>query len=154
MYIEYYNLLNSGDSSFVYLLGGIFLLLVSFISFSFRNRVKKVIFKTIPYMSIVFAVVFIVIFGNKSSEYKKYKNILIDGKHTVLEGIVEDLITIEPGVSDYETLTVNKEVFKYSDFQDHIGFKHSVYMGGPLYIGAEVRIFYYNSIILALWIKE
>lgn len=154
MYIEYFNLLSSGDASFVYLLGGIFLLVISFISFKLRFRIKRIFLKVLPYMSIILAVIFLVIFVNKSKEYKKYKNILIKGQHKVLEGVVEELNTIEPGVRDYETLIVNGVTFKYSDFKDNIGFKNSVYMGGPLYLGAEVRIFYYNNVILALWIKE
>lgn len=154
MYIEYYNLLNIGSSASTYFLGSLFLLIIGLISYFFRNRVVRKFFKILPYFSFITSIIFLFLFFTKSSEYNKYKKVILNREHKVVEGIVSELLPMEPGVREYEEITVNEMTFRYSDFQNRLGFKNTTYMNGPLYKGAQIRIFYYKDVILALWIKE
>lgn len=154
MFIEQYNLLNIGSSASTYFLGSMFLLVIGFISYVFRKRVVRKFFKILPYFSFLTAVIFMFLFFQKSFEYNKYKKIILNKEHKVVEGIISKLEPMEPGVKDYEEINIEGLTFRYSDFQSTLGFKNTTYMNGPLYEGAEVRIFYYENIILALWIKE
>lgn len=154
MYIEYYNLLNSGNTATTYLLGFIFLIVVGNLSYIFREKVVRKIFKILPYFSLIASIIFIVIFVTKNNEYNKYKKVILNKQHSVIEGVVSKLTPMEPGVREYEEIEIEGLTFRYSDYQNSIGFKNSAYMNGPLYEGANVRMFYYEGTILGLWIKE
>lgn len=154
MFIEFYNLLNVGSDAAVYLISSIICLPLSILLFIYRKKIKFKELKPTPYMLFIISVLFIPLYITKSTEYRYYRNIILDKKHIVLEGTIEDFKPYESGVREYEEFTLNGKTFRYSDFENRVGFRNMAFMDGPLYPGATIRVFYYDDTILGLWIKE
>lgn len=154
MYVEYFNIISSGPASdnFSVMLS-ISLILAVMIYFRFRKSGLFFV-KIIPFVFVITLVVFIVVKYQSGSEYREFRDILINKKHQTVEGVVQNFIPMDENRGISESFTVNGISFSYHDYNNSSAFNESRGNGGPVYEGVEVRILYYHDYILGLWIRE
>ena len=77
-----------------------------------------------------------------------------DGKYSIIEGEVTDFRPMPPGGHGQEFFSVESKSFCYSDFVLAPGFNQTALYGGPIKSGIQVRIVYFQDIILRLEIRS
>ena len=92
------------------------------------------------------------------SEYKSFKNILINQEYEVVEGKVENYDPMPHRGNKNESFIVNDIKFSYSDYSVTNAFNNTKSHGGPINRNSYVNIYYTsvcnNNYILRLEIKD
>ncbi len=152
MYIEYFNIITSGAP------GGSLFLSISFslivcglVYLRFRKTWIKMV-KILPFFVIISLVGITVNKSITSKEYKRFRKVLMNKEHSVVQGIVKDYIPMDE--FNPESFSVNGVDFFYRDDKSNSAFNDVALNGGPIKEGLNVRIFYYENSIIGLWIKE
>lgn len=152
MYIEYFNIITNGAPGGSLFLTISFTLIISgLIYLRFRKTWVKMV-KILPFFVLISLVGVIVNKSITSKDYKSLKKILINKEHSVVEGKVEDFISMDE--FNPESFSVNGVDFFYRDDKTNSAFNEVALYGGPMKEGLEVRIFYYENSIIGLWIRE
>lgn len=152
MYIEYFNIMTSGAPGGSLALTISFTLIVTGLIFlRFRHSWPRMV-KILPILALISLIGVTVKKSVSSSEYNRLRKVVINKKHIVTEGIVENFIPQDD--FNPESFSVNGKIFSYSDDKTNSAFNEVSSQGGPIKNGIDVRIFYQENDIIGLWIKE
>ncbi|QEN05907.1 hypothetical protein EW093_14800 [Thiospirochaeta perfilievii] len=141
----------SAPGGSIFLTISFLLIVIGFVYLKIRKTSPRLV-KIIPILA------FISIFGsifnkyNTSKDYRYLRDILINKKHSVVEGRVENFKEMDD--FNPESFSVDGVDFFYRDDRSNSAFNNIAANGGPIKEGLEVRIFYYENRIIGLWIKE
>jgi hypothetical protein len=107
-----------------------------------------------PILSSIFGALWI---GAGVINYSNFANLRTaarDGSTEVVEGKVEQFVSIPRGGHGKETFIVNGQYFAYSDYDLTQGFNHTQSHSGPMREGLQVRITHINGSIVKLEIAK
>ncbi len=159
MWVQYYDVMTDGISSFGFSLAGfVFLLLGCFIFItSYKTKNDKDYTGIFVGAVLIFvAIMFITsTFFGRLHEYNICKELINTNSYKVIEGKIENFIPQSPiAYPKKETFTIKNIPFEYSSGVVTVGYNKPKYKGGVIDANKYVRIHYYEGEILRLWVLE
>jgi hypothetical protein len=117
-----------------------------------RGRLPKILIIPTVFVSALFLLVSIYLFDVPGVQdmYARSKDAYVQGRYSVIEGIVTNFHPMPYSGHAEETFSVNGVQFSYSDFILIPCFNNTASHGGPIHEGLRARIAYSGNCILKL----
>ena len=137
------------------------IIIIDLIAFAilWRSRCKGIKLPFVPIIltggMLLFAtVVLSVLFLKPLFEWRLYNHLITAEEAPCVEGVITDFKPMPEGGHADESFIVDGRRFRYSSYDITSGFNKTVVRGGPLKEGMNVKLWYYEGVILKIQSKQ
>jgi len=152
MYIEYFNIMNNSSPGTPIFISISMVVLLALLLYLKTYKKFVLISRLLPLFAIIGSISLTLLHIKSGTEYRELQNVILENRHLVIEGLVENFTPGGTSGLTPESFTVNGTEFSYFEDSSTSAFHKTRGAGGPINEGLRVRIFYYQNSILGLWI--